>query len=58
MKAAVENSTSPKGGNAKTGVIVLNLVCFIRTYDKKAAQVVSANIGGPGDRWVRNMDAR
>ena len=26
-------------------------------YDKKSAQVVSANIGGPGYLWVRKMDA-
>ena len=31
---------------------------MIGTYDKKSAQVVSANIGGSGDRWVRKMNAR
>ena len=56
MKAAVAKATSPKGSNSKTDVKVLNFICFIRKYDKKAAQVVYANIGGPGDLWVRKMN--
>ena len=36
--------------NAKTGVRILNFVRLIGTYGKRAAQVVSANLGGPGDR--------
>ena len=58
LKAAVENATPLRGSNSKTNVIVLNFICFIGTYDKKVAQVVSTNIGGPGDRWVRKMNAR
>ena len=50
--------TSPKVSNAKTDVIVLNSIRLIITYDKKSAQVVSANIGGPGDQWVRKMNYR
>ena len=50
--------TLPKVSNAKTDLIVLNFICLIGTYDKKAAQVLSANIGGPGERWVRKMNAR
>ena len=58
MKAAVAKATSPKGSNAKTYVIVLKFICLIVTYDKRESQVVSANIGGLGDRWVRKMSPR
>ena len=58
LKAAVAKATSPKGSNSKTDVKVLNFICFIRKYDKKAAQVVSEDIGGTGDQWVRKMNAR
>ena len=58
LKAAVERSTSPKGSNAKTDIIVLNFILLIGTYDKKSDQVLYVNIGGPGDRWVRKMNAR
>ena len=57
LKASVAKATSPKGSNAKTDVIVLNFICFIRKYDKKAAQVVSADIGGTGVQWVRKMNS-
>ena len=56
FNAAVAKAASSKGSNAKTYVIVLNLIHLIVTYDKKAAQVVYANIGGPGDLWVRKMN--
>ena len=58
MKAAVAKETSTKGSNTKTGVIVLNFIFLIEIYDKKAAHVVSKNIGGPGERWVRKTNAR
>ena len=58
MKAAVSKATSPKGSNAKTDVIVLKFIPLIVTYDKKSAQVVSANIIGPGYRWAREINAR
>ena len=58
MEAAVAKATSPKGSNAKTDIIVLDFIRLIVTYDKKISQVVSANIGGPGDRWVRKMNVR
>ena len=48
LKAAVSKSTSPKRSNSKTDLIVLNFIRLIGTYDKKSAQVVYANIGGPG----------
>ena len=49
---------SPKGSNAKTDVIVLIFIILIGTYYNKLAQVVSANIGGPGNWWVRKMNDR
>ena len=58
LKAAVAKATSLKGNNSKTDVIVLNFILLIKTYDKKAAQVVSANISGTGERWVRKMNGR
>ena len=58
LKSAVAKATSPKWINAKTDVIVLNCIRLIGTYDKKAAQVVSTNIGGTRDRWVRKMISR
>ena len=36
---------------------IVNFVRFIRTHDKKAAQVLSANLQGPGERWMQRMDA-
>ena len=57
-KAAVVKATSAKGGNAKTDVRILNFIRLIGTYDKRAAQVVSANLGCPGNRWVRKVNAR
>ena len=58
LKSEVAKETSPKGSNAKTDVVVLNFIHFIRTDDKKAAQVVSANIGGPEDLWFSKMNTR
>ena len=57
LQAAVAKATSPKGSNAKTDVRVLKLIRLIGTCDKKAAQVVSTNIGGPRPRWFRKMNA-
>ena len=51
-------ATSKQGSNEKTDVQVLNFMCLIGTYDKKAFEVVSTNLGGPGARWVRKMNAR
>ena len=58
LKSEVVKATSPKGSNAKTDVIVLKFIRLIGTYDKKSAQVVPENIGVPGERWVRKMNAR
>ena len=58
LKSEVAKVTLPKGSNSKTDIIVLNFIILIGTYDKKVAQVVSENIGGPVDRWVSKMNAR
>ena len=50
LNASVAKATSAKGSNAKTDLKVLNFIRLIGTYDKRAAQVVSTNLGGPGDR--------
>ena len=44
--------------NAKLDEAALNLVRIIRTYDKKAAMLLSANLYGPSDRWLRRLDAK
>ena len=46
------------GSNAKTDLQVLNFVRLMTTYDPRAAQLVSANLGGPGERWVRKVNSR
>ena len=58
LKAAVAKALSPKGSNAKTPIEVTNFIRLIGTYDKKASQVVSTNLGGPGDRWVRKLNSK
>ena len=37
---------------------MLNFIRLIGTYDKKSAEVVSANLGGPGTRWVRKINSK
>ena len=58
LKAAVAKATSKDGNNKRTDVQVLKFIRLIGTYDKKAAEVVSANLGGPGSRWVRKINAK
>ena len=58
LKTAVAKAASPKGSNNKTDVIVLHFIHFIGTYEKKAARVVTENIGGPGDQWFSKMNTR
>ena len=53
MKDNIKN-----GNNERTDVQVLNFIRLIGIYDKKAAEVVSANLGGPGARWVRKINAK
>ena len=35
-----------------------NFYRFLNTYDKQATQVLSANLGGPSERWLRRLDAK
>ena len=56
FKAAV--AKEKWGKNDKTEERVTNFFRFINTYDPKAAEVVSANLGGPGKRWMRILNAR
>ena len=35
-----------------------NFYRFRNTYDKQATQVLSANLGGPSERWLRRLDAK
>lgn len=46
------------GKNAKTEEKVVNFFRYIKTYDPKAAEVMSANLGGPSNRWLQRLDAR
>lgn len=46
------------GSNAATDEKVVNFFRYISTYDKKAAQVMSANLGGPSQRWMATLNAR
>jgi hypothetical protein len=36
---------------------VLNFYRFLNTYDKKATQVLSANLGGPSERYLKILNA-
>ena len=45
------------GSNAQLQEKVVNFYCFLRTYDKRAAQMVSANMQGPSDCWLRTLEA-
>ena len=45
------------GSNAKTEERVVNFFWYVQNYDHKAAEVMSANLGGPGKRWLRKLDA-
>ena len=44
--------------DAKSDLQVLNFVRLIATYDPKGTQLVSANLGGPGDRSARRVNTR
>jgi hypothetical protein len=55
VKAAIAKSKS--GNKSKMGEKVLNFYRFLNTYDKKATQVLSANLGGPSDRYLKILNA-
>jgi hypothetical protein len=56
LKAAVNRT---KGmGNAEMDEKVINFYRFVATYSPKAATIVSANLQGPGKRWMQRLNAR
>ena len=42
--------------NAATEGKVMNFYRFINTYNPKLSQVVSGNLHGPSDRWIRKLN--
>ena len=46
------------GKNARTKEIVTNFYRYVNTYNPKAAEVVSANLGGPDRRWMKKLNAQ
>ena len=36
---------------------MLSFYRFMNTYDKKATEVLSANLGGPSERYLKNLNA-
>ena len=45
------------GMNAATEEKVVNFYRFMHTYNPKLSQVVSGNLNGPSDRWIRKLNA-
>ena len=35
---------------------VINVYRFVQTFSPRAAEVVSENLRGPGQRWVRKLN--
>ena len=46
------------GKNAQTNEECVNFIRYLHTISPKAAEVVSANIGGISKRWLRELNAR
>ena len=45
------------GSNAVSEEKVINFYRYIHTYNPKVAQVISANLHGPSDRWIRRLNS-
>eukprot|EP00957_Ditylum_brightwellii_P105917 8078250-Ditylum_brightwellii.AAC.1 len=45
------------GVNTRLGEKVTNFYCFVTTYSKTAANIVSANLLGPSSRWLEKLNA-
>ena len=61
LAVAIFRSAVAKGVHGRNAQIEEKCTNFVRvlgTYDKMAAEVLSANIGGPGERWIRRMNAK
>ena len=43
--------------NAATEEKVVNFYRFMHTYNPKLYQVVSGNLNGPSDQWIRKLNA-
>jgi hypothetical protein len=55
VKTVIAKSKS--GNKSKIEEKVLNFYRFMNTYDKKAAEVLSANLGGPSERYLKSLNA-
>jgi len=56
FKAAVAKENF--GKSARTEEIVTNFYRYVNTYNSKAAEVVSANLGGPGRCLMKKLNAQ
>ena len=56
LKGAVAKTIH--GDNVAVEEKLVNFYRFLRTYDKQASQVLSANLNGPSERWLRRLDAK
>ena len=46
------------GSNTQMEEKLTNFYRFLNTCDKQATQVLSANLGGPSEHWLRRLDAK
>eukprot|EP00957_Ditylum_brightwellii_P021557 1625337-Ditylum_brightwellii.AAC.1 len=46
------------GSNAKSEEMVVNFYRCVHTYDPNAAAVLSANLCGPSEHWLKTLNAR
>ena len=53
----VATAKSKSGNKAKMDEKVLNFYRFLNTHDKKATEVLSANLGGPSDRYLKILNS-
>ena len=55
VKTAIAKSKS--GNKSKIEEKVLNFYRFMNTYNKKATEVLLANVGGPSERYLKSLNA-
>jgi hypothetical protein len=56
LKAAITRTKWK--GNAEMDEKVINFYRFVATYSPKATMIVSANLQGPGKRWMQKLNSR
>ena len=56
VKAAIAKSKS--GNKAKSDEKVINFYRFLNTHNKKATEVLSANLGGPSESYLKILNDR